>query len=95
LKIFCKRTYFETNTNFFEINGKGYGEKYIKWQKNHLYEVRPATNFEMELGIIYYAETERNDMGQTVWSPIIQKTLDKYFHNIETLRDQKINQILQ
>lgn len=90
MKVFCKRTYFETNSNFFKIDGKAYGENYTKWRKNNTYHIRKADEWEEKLGIIYYIETE-----QMLWSPVNQKRFEKYFLDIQTLRDEKIKDLLK
>lgn len=90
MKVYCKRTYLETNTNFFKIRDKGYGESYAKWEKGKLYSIRMPEPIEREMGIWYYTQTEVTD----IWSPIKKKDFDKFFTDIDELRNSKIESIL-
>ena len=90
MKVYCKRTYLETNTNFFKIRDKGYGESYAKWEKGKLYSIRMPESIEREMGIWYYTQTEVTD----IWYPIKKKDFDKYFTDIDELRNNKIESIL-
>jgi len=90
VKVYCKRTYLDTNENFFKIRGKGYGESYAKWEKDRYYLIRIPEEIEREMGILYYIKTEVND----IWSPIKKKVFDKYFTDIDELRNNKIDKIL-
>jgi hypothetical protein len=91
VKVYCKRTYLDTNQNFFKIRGKGYGESYAKWEKDKYYSMRLPEQIEREMGILYYIQTE---VTENIWSPIKKKEFDKYFTDIDELRNNKIEQIL-
>jgi len=91
LKVYCKRTYLDTNQNFFKIRGKGYGESYAKWEKNKYYSIRLPQDIERKMGIFYYIQTEVNEDS---YSPIKKKEFEKYFIDIDELRNNKIEQIL-
>ena len=90
MKVYCKRTYLDTNQNFFKIRGKGYGESYAKWEKDKYYSIRLPHEIEIEMGILYYIQTE----VENSYSPIKKKVFDKYFTDIDELRNNKIEQIL-
>ncbi len=100
MKVFCKRTYFETNQNFFKINGKGYGENWAKWENGKYYEARTPNDLESQFGIVYYIESEREytENGSLtksyIWSPIKKSEFNKYFIDVDQLRNQKIDKIL-
>ena len=97
MKVYCKRTYFETNSNFHKINGKGYGEKWVKWEKGKYYEARKPSKIERQFGIIYYISTEKcydKTMKSYTWSPIKLSDFKKHFVDIDDLREEKINTIL-
>lgn len=90
MKVFCKRTYFRTNSNYFPINGKSYGESYVLWKKGKYYKANLPMDYEREVGIYYIVESEQ----ETFYMPIKKNDFDKYFIDIEKLRDEKINLIL-
>lgn len=98
-KVYCKRTYFEKNTNAFPIFGKKYGEDYVKWCWGKTYKCRKPDDFErgdqteMFPGIYYYIETEI--MGGNIWTPIKEKEFRKHFMDVDELRNEKIEQILK
>lgn len=100
MKVFCKRTYFETNHNFFKINGKGYGESWIKWEKGKYYDVTTPNELESKFGIVYYIESEReytenNSLKKSYsWSPIKKSEFKKYFIDVDEIRQEKINTLL-
>lgn len=91
MKIYCKRTVFEKNTNTYPVNGKEYGESWVKWEKDKYYGFKIPEDIERSMGIHYYIKTER----ESLWSPIKKKEFDKYFTDIDELRNNKIEQILQ
>jgi len=90
LKVYCKRTFFEKNTYSYSINGKEYGESWVKWQKDKYYLFRIPEDIERSMGIHYYIKSER----ESLWYPIKKKEFDKYFTDIDELRNNKIEQIL-
>jgi hypothetical protein len=90
VKVLCKRTYFEKNSNFYSINGKEYGDNWVKWQKGKYYNVRMPEDYEKRVGVFYKIESER----ESFWSPIKEKEFHKYFVDIIELRNEKINNIL-
>lgn len=101
MKVYCKRTYFETNSNFYKINGKSYGENWAKWQKGKFYEIRNPSEIEQEFGIIYYICTERTYENRNtsikksyIWAPIKKTDFNKYFIDVDELRNEKIDKIL-
>ena len=90
MKVYCKRTVFEKNTNSYPINGKEYGESWVKWQKDKYYRFNIPEDIERSMGIHYYIKSER----ESLWYPIKKKEFDKYFTDIDELRNNKIEQIL-
>lgn len=91
MRVYCKRNYFEKNLNTYQINGKSYGEDWIKWTKGKYYKVRIPTSHERLVGIYFIVESER----ESFWSPIKEKDFHKYFIDPCQLRDEKIDQILK
>lgn len=91
MKVLCRRTYFEKNTNAYPINGKNYGEQWVKWKKGKYYSVRLPQDYEKAIGVYYRIESER----ESFWSPIKEKEFHKHFIDIDELRNEKIEQILQ
>ena len=97
MKVYCKRTYFETNSNFYKINGKGYGESWAKWEIGKYYEARNPSTLEKQFGILYYISTEKcydKTLKSYTWSPIRKSDFNKYFIDIDELRNEKIDKIL-
>ena len=90
MEVYCKRTVFEKNTNSYPINGKEYGESWVKWQKDKYYRFNIPEDIERSMGILYYIKSER----ESLWYPIKKKEFDKYFTDIDELRNNKIEQIL-
>ena len=88
--VYCKRTVFERNPNYYSINGKSHGEDWVKWSKGKYYKVRLPKDYERKVGIYYVIECER----ESFWMPVKEKDFHKHFIDIEQLRDEKINQIL-
>ncbi len=97
MKVYCKRTVFIKNNNYYPINGKSYGEEYVEWERGRFYKFRVPDEHErggktkIFPGIYYYIETERKD----IWSPIKEKEFRKHFMDIDELRNEKINEILK
>ena len=87
--VYCKRTYFERNLNTYPINGKDYGEHWSKWIKGKYYKIRIPEDYERRVGVYYYMENER----ESFWSPIKVSEFDKYFIDVDQLREEKIDQI--
>ena len=50
MKVYCKRTYFEKNTNAFPVNGKEYGQDYVKWAWGKIYESQKPKDYEKQAG---------------------------------------------
>jgi len=88
LRVYCKRNYFEKNS--YQINGKSYGEYWIKWKKGEYYKIRMPQNHEKELGIYYIIECKR----ESFWLTIKEKEFHRYFTDIPELRNSKIEKIL-
>ena len=91
MKVFCKRTYFQKNTNSFAISGKNYGETYVLWKKGKFYNIRLPQEYEKAVGIYYIVESEH----PSIYTPVKKKEFMKYFTDIDQLREEKINIILQ
>lgn len=96
MKVYCKRTLFKKNNNFYPVNGKDYGEDYVEWERGKFYNFRIPEDYErggrtkMFPGIYYYIETEI----QGVYSPIKEKEFRKHFIDVDELREDKIDKIL-
>ena len=96
MKVYCKRTYFEKNTNAFPVNGKEYGQDYVKWAWGKIYECREPEGYErgghtdMFPGIYLYIESEIKDTA----CPIKEKEFKRHFETLEENRDRKLEQIL-
>jgi hypothetical protein len=91
MKVFCKRTYFQKNLNAFPVAGKNYGESYVLWKKGQFYNIRVPQDYEKEVGIYYVVESEY----PTIYTPVKKKEFAKYFMDIDQLRDEKLNIILE
>lgn len=102
MKVYCKRTLFKKNNNFYPINGKSYGEDYVEWKRGKFYNFRIPEDYErgfhlvdfrteMFPGIYYYIETEREGVS----SPIKEKEFRKHFMDVDELRNEKIEKILK
>jgi len=89
VKVYCKRTYFERNLNTYQINGKNYGEHWSKWIKGKYYKIRIPADYERNVGVFYVIESER----ESFW-PIKEKDFHKYFIDINELREEKIDSLL-
>lgn len=90
-KVLCKRTYFEKNSNLYPINGKEYGENWVKWKKGKHYNFRIPKEHEKKVGVYLKIECER----ESFWSPIKEKEFHKHFIDLIELRNNKINEILK
>lgn len=91
MKVYCKRTFFEKNLNTYSINGKKFGEEWIKWSKGKYYKIRIPEDYERDVGVQYYIESDR----ESYWAPIKEKDFNKHFIDISKLRDEKIDQIFK
>lgn len=90
MKVYCKRTYFEKNNNSYPINGKSYGEMWTKWIKGKFYKFRLPKDYEKTVGVYCILENER----ESFWTPIKEKEFKKHFIDVDDLRQEKINRIL-
>ncbi len=90
LKVYCKRTYFEKNSNFYAINGKEYGEDYVKWAWGKIYECREPQDYEKPATFLIIQSEQKNS-----WWPISEKNFKKHFETLEEFRNRKITQILK
>jgi len=97
VKVYCKRTLFKKNNNFYPINGKEYGDDYVEWERGKFYNFRIPEDYErgghteMFPGIYYYIETEIEGVS----SPIKEKEFRKHFMDVDELRNEKIENILK
>ena len=78
------------NTNTYQILGKSYGESYAVWMKGKFYNFRYPQDYEREVGVYYLIESER----ESFWNPIKEKEFRKHFLDVDELRLNKINEIL-
>ncbi len=90
MQVYCKRTYFEKNLNTYPINGKDFGQEWVKWSKGKYYKIRIPEDYERNVGVYYIIESER----ESFWSPIKEKEFHKHFIDIDQLREEKIQRIL-
>jgi hypothetical protein len=90
MRLYCKRTFFKVNLNAYPVVGKLYGQKYIAFKKNKIYSCKEPQKYEKDIGIYLIVESERIDF----WLPIKKSEYDKYFLNLEEIRNNKINEIL-
>lgn len=91
MRVFCKRTFLIQNTNTYPINGKQYGEHYAVWKKGKYYKARIPKDYEKAVGVYYNIESER----ESFWNPIKEKEFRKHFIDVDELRQEKINKILE
>ncbi len=97
MKVYCKRTLFKKNNNFYPVNGKEYGDDYVEWERGKFYNFRIPEDYErvghteMFPGIYYYIETEIEGVS----SPIKEKEFRKHFTDVDELRNEKIENILK
>jgi hypothetical protein len=97
VKVYCKRTLFKKNNNFYPVNGKEYGDDYVEWERGKFYNFRISEDYErgghteMFPGIYYYIETEIEGVS----SPIKEKEFRKHFMDVDELRNEKIENILK
>lgn len=90
MKVYCKRTCFEKNKNAYPINGKEYGQDYVKWACGRIYECHEPKDYEKPTTyLIIESEVEKT------WSPISEKNFNKHFETLEDYRNNKIKQILK
>ena len=90
MKVYCKRTYFEKNTNAFPVNGKQHGQDFVKWGWGKIYECHEPNDFEKPATyLIIESEVKKS------WYPISEKNFHKYFETLEEYRNKKIEQILK
>jgi hypothetical protein len=90
VNVYCKRTYFEKNKNAYPINGKEYGEDYVKWSLGKIYKChKPEFDDIIEAYLIIESEIENT------WSPISEKNFNKHFETLDDYRNRKIEQILK
>lgn len=90
MKVYCKRTFFEKNTNFFPVNGKEYGQDYAKWACGKIYQCREPKDYEkFSTYLIIESEIENT------WCPISEQNFKIYFTTLDELRNEKIDQILR
>lgn len=91
MRVFCKRTFFVKNVNYYPINGKNYGEDYAVWKKGKYYNVRMPKDYEKDVGVYYNIESER----ESFWNPIKEKEFKKHFIDVDELRNDIIEKILK
>ena len=90
MKVYCKRTCFEKNTNVFPVNGKEYGQDYAKWAWGKIYECHEPKDYEKPATyLIIESEVKES------WYPISEKNFNKHFETLEEHRNKKIEQILK
>ncbi len=89
-KVYCKRTYFEKNTNAYPVNGKEYGQDYVKWAWGKIYQCREPKDYEkFSTYLIIESEVENS------WWPISEQNFKIYFTTLDEYRNTKIEKILQ
>lgn len=86
MKVLCKRTYIERLKTI--SNNKTLPFNVTRWSKNKFYEVE-IDDFERECGVYYIVYSETN-----IKHALKKSQFDKYFIDIDELRDEKIEQIL-
>ena len=90
MKVYCKRTWFERNDNTFPVNGKEYGQDYVKWAWGKTYECHEPKDYEKTATyLIIKSEVEES------WYPVSKKNFNKYFETLDEYRNKKIEQILK
>ena len=90
MNVYCKRTYFEKNTNVFPVNGKDYGQDYVKWSLGKIYECYEPKDYEKPATyLIIKSEVENTGY------PVSEKNFNKHFETLEEYRNRKIEQILK
>ena len=78
MRVLCKRTYIEE-----------YVSLPIKFIKGNYYNVKMPEEHERKLGVYYHIQSENKS-----WSYIKVKDFQKYFIDIDQLRNDKIDEIL-
>lgn len=85
MKVYCKRTVFNTDENI------------VIFSKGKYYNTRqPLEEFELSAGVYLWIESEvfsSSDTGEMV--PVNLNYFNKYFLLVEELRNNKINEILK
>ena len=90
MKVYCKRTCFEKNKNAYPINGKEYGQDYVKWACGKIYECHEPKDYEKPATyLIIKSEVENT------WSPISKNNFNKHFETLDEYRNKIIEQILK
>lgn len=96
MKVYCKRTFFRTNTNYFPVNGKEYGEDFVVWERGKWYDSKEPEDYEKKIGVYRLIISEHHSIGGfQLWDPINKKEFSKYFTDQPELRNEKIDQILK
>lgn len=95
MKVYCKRTFFKVNKNFYPVNKSKYLEEYVCYKKGKTYECKKPSELENEFGIALYIQSEVLDsFGSSIYKPVTKKEFEKYFLDIKENRNNKINEIL-
>ena len=90
MKVYCKRTWFERIDNTFPVNGKEYGQDYVKWAWGKTYECHEPKDYEKTATyLIIKSEVEES------WYPVSKNNFNKYFETLDEYRNKKIEQILK
>lgn len=82
MSVYCKRNFFQS------------GETKAKWIKGKYYKVGELTEWELELDFYLVIESEFSIGANHHYSPINKKEFHKYFTQVDDLRDNKIDEIL-
>lgn len=90
MKLICKRTFFKKNLNYYPVNGKLYGNEYVAFKNGKIYQYKEPEDYEKAVGVYLIVESERKDF----WLPVKKSEFDKYFINLEEIRNKKIDEIL-
>ena len=91
MKVYCKRTYFEKNTNAFPVNGKEYGQNYVKWACGKIYECHEPKDYEKTVTYLII----KSELEESFWYPVNKKSFNKHFETLEHYRNKNIEQILK
>lgn len=96
MKVYCKRTFFRKNTNYFQVNGKEYGEEFVVWEKGKWYDSKLPEDYESNVGVYRLINSDQRLVnGYEVYDPINKKEFNKYFIDQPELRNEKIDQVLK
>ena len=86
MKIYCKRTFFDN-------------DKLVLCKKNNIYEAYLPTDFESNLGICFWVQTELPETSNLIARdnrhPLTLKCFEKYFTTLDDIRNIKINKIIK